>query len=214
MFIKVIGYMVIELPCCLGLLYFKPGHQFGLATIAFGTLATCIAACNSYGSLIAIRFLLGLTEAFVQVGFVYLSLWYRHDEIALRCALFYISGPLAGAFSGLIAYDVTKNLDGAQGIASWRWLFIVEGVPTIAWGILVFFALPARPETVAEKGTWLFRSAEERDLILERTLSGISHLFIWTSVANRAYHNSKKLYACQVPCTTGDCGTVRYQIVP
>jgi MFS family permease len=139
--------MVIELPCCLGLVYVKPGHQFGLATITFGVLATCIAACKSYGSLIAIRFLLGLSEAFVQVGFVYLSLWYRHDEIALRSALvssapaqqirplstvagangylqFYVSGPLAGAASGLIAYGVAHNLDNAHGIADWRWLFM------------------------------------------------------------------------------------------
>lgn len=164
--------MVIELPCCLGLVYFHPAHQFGLATIVFGVLATCVAACHSYGVLIAIRLLLGLSEAFVQVGFVYLSLWYRHDEIALRCALFYISGPLAGAISGLVAYGVAKNLDGAHGITSWRWLFIVEGVPTIAWGILIFFLLPAKPTTVVEKGSWLFRSQEEKDLILERTVAG------------------------------------------
>ncbi|KAJ9606354.1 hypothetical protein H2200_009315 [Cladophialophora chaetospira] len=171
-----IGYMIIELPCCLGLIYIKPGHQFGLATIAFGLLATCIAATHDYGSLIAIRFLLGLSEAFVQVGFVYLSLWYRHDEIALRCALFYVSGPLAGAASGLIAYGVGHNLQDAQGIAAWRWLFIVEGVPTMAWGILTFFALPGRPEVVAEKGTWLFSKQAERELIRERTLSAKNSL--------------------------------------
>ena len=90
----------------------------------FGVLATCVSACKSYGSLIAVRFLLGLSEAFVQVGFVYLSLWYRHDEIALRSALFYVSGPLAGAASGLIAYGVAHNLDNAHGIADWRWLFM------------------------------------------------------------------------------------------
>ena len=48
----------------------------------------------------------------------------------------------------------------------------VEGVPTMAWGILVFFALPGRPQTVAEEGTWLFSSKAERDLIRERTLAG------------------------------------------
>ena len=168
--------MVIELPCCLGLMYFKPGHQFGLAIMTFGLLATCICACKTYGSLVAVRFLLGLSEAFVQVGFVYLSLWYRQDEIALRCALFYISGPLAGAVSGLIAYGVAKNLEGAQGFRSWQWLFIVEGVPTIAWGILTFFALPARPEGVAEKGTFLFPDQRERELILERTRHGMGML--------------------------------------
>ncbi|KAH8691151.1 retrograde regulation protein 2 [Talaromyces proteolyticus] len=163
-----IGYMIIELPCALGLVYFRPSHQFGLATMLFGVMATCIAAVNSEGSLIAIRFILGLCEAFVQTGFIYLSLWYRPDEIALRAALFYLSTPLAGAVSGLISYGVAKNLAGVHGYASWQWLFIVEGVPTIAWGVLTFFSLPGRPEVVAEKGSFLFSDASERQLILQR----------------------------------------------
>jgi sugar phosphate permease len=32
------------------------------------------------------------------------------------------------------------------GIASWRWLLIVEGVPAIVCGVLTFFVLPSRPE--------------------------------------------------------------------
>jgi MFS family permease len=116
--------MVIELPCCLGLVYLQAGSLFGAATVVFGVLATCIAASHSYGSLIAIRFLLGLAEAFVQVGFIYLSLWYRHDEIALRSAIFFVASPLAGAASGLIAYGVAHNLDNVHGISDWRWLFM------------------------------------------------------------------------------------------
>ncbi len=50
--------------------------------------------------------------------------------------------------------------------------YSVEGIPTMAWGILVFFALPGRPQTVADNGTWLFSSKVERDLIRERTLAG------------------------------------------
>jgi hypothetical protein len=49
----------------------------------------------------------------------------------------------------------------------------VEGVPTIAWGLLVLFLLPSRPDTVAEKGSWLFRNEDERELIKRRTLKGI-----------------------------------------
>jgi hypothetical protein len=39
--------------------------------------------------------------------------------------------------------------------------------------MLAFFALPGRPGTVAEKGTWLFSGKVERELILERTVAGI-----------------------------------------
>jgi hypothetical protein len=119
-----IGYAVIELPCCLALLYIRPSLHFGVATVIFGMLATLIAAVHSYGALIAIRFLLGLSEAFVQAAFIFVSLWYQRDELALRVAIFWNATPLAGAVSGLIAYGVGKNLHDAQGIASWRWLFM------------------------------------------------------------------------------------------
>ncbi len=74
-----------------------------------------------------------------------------------------------------------ESLHGAttpQSVRGWSLKFAnankrsVEGIPTMAWGILTFFALPGRPEVVAEKGTWLFSSQAERDLIRDRTLAG------------------------------------------
>lgn len=47
-------------------------------------------------------------------------------------------------------------MDGARGIAAWRWLFIIEGVATIGIAFLAFFILPNFPRTT----TWL--SEEER----------------------------------------------------
>lgn len=37
-----------------------------------------------------------------------------------------IGSSLANMFGGLIAAGVLSNLDGAQGLAGWRWLFIIE----------------------------------------------------------------------------------------
>lgn len=59
-------------------------------------------------------------------------------------------------FGGLLGAGILGNLDGAHGIAGWRWLFIVEGVITIGVAIIAGFVLPDFPATVK----WL--NEEER----------------------------------------------------
>lgn len=46
-------------------------------------------------------------------------------EVATRIALLYCAQILATGFSGLIAAGVFAGLDGVNGIAGWRWLFIM-----------------------------------------------------------------------------------------
>ncbi len=69
----------------------------------------------------------------------------------------------------MIAYGVQRNLDGDLGKTSWEWFFLIEGILTIAWGILVICLLPKLPETVAKRGSILFRDPQEHALILQRT---------------------------------------------
>lgn len=84
--------------------------------------------------------------------------------------------PIAGAISGLIAYGVDRNLDGKLGKTSWEWFFIIEGTLTVAWGLIVLGLLPKLPETVAKRGSWLFRSEEEHAVLLRRTVQGMARM--------------------------------------
>src|ERR1700761_7884950 len=83
-------------------------------------------------------------------------------------ALVYFSTPIAGFTNGLVAYGTAKNLVFTHGIHSWQWLFIVEGIPTLALGLAIFFLLPGEPQKVAENGHMFFKSPEERQLLLQR----------------------------------------------
>ncbi|KFZ03373.1 hypothetical protein V502_10999 [Pseudogymnoascus sp. VKM F-4520 (FW-2644)] len=167
-----VGYMIGEFPFALLLRVAKPSYVYGATIAAFGMFATCCAATTSYPALLALRFLVGITEAAAQTAFLYLSLWYKPNELALRTAIFYVSTPLAGAFSGIISYSVQKNLNGVRGFLNWQWLFLIEGIPTIAWGILVACLCPSLPETVAKEGSMWFKREDERRLILQRTIAG------------------------------------------
>ncbi|KAM4057827.1 major facilitator superfamily protein [Hirsutella rhossiliensis] len=77
----------------------------------------------------------------------YLSCWYTRSELSLRTAYLFVGALLGGAFSGLIAAGITNNMDGTSGLRAWRWLFLVEGVATVAVAFAAFFVLPDFPRT-------------------------------------------------------------------
>jgi len=90
------------------------------------------------------------------------SCWYRPGELGKRASFFITAGQLGGAFGGLIAGGVIGNLEGARGLRGWRWLFIVEGVVTIAAAMIAMFVLPDYPAT----SRWF--TADERAVAVRR----------------------------------------------
>ncbi|KAI6715269.1 MFS transporter [Diplocarpon mali] len=98
----------------------------------------------------------------------YLTFWYRTEERSIRVAFILASATLAGAFGVVIAYGV-GHMDWAAGHSAWRWLFILEGIPSCLSSVLVFFFLSGYPET----SKWL--SAEEKALAAARLQFGASH---------------------------------------
>jgi sugar phosphate permease len=95
---------------------------------------------------------------------IYLSLWYTPRDLATRGAIYFSTSSLAGAFSGLIAYGIVKDLSHGPPYKPWQWLFLVEGLISAVFGFLVLFALPPVPERLR----WGF-SAEEKIMAVVRT---------------------------------------------
>lgn len=71
----------------------------------------------------------------------FLSLFYNRQQFALRTAILYSGSQIGNAFGGLFAIAILE-LDGAHGLAGWRWLFLVEGVLTVGLAIIFAFILP------------------------------------------------------------------------
>ncbi|KAJ3339689.1 hypothetical protein HDU93_007915 [Gonapodya sp. JEL0774] len=74
--------------------------------------------------------------------FSLLVLW----EQAARVAIFFSMASVAGAFSGLLASAISF-LNGKGGLEGWRWIFILEGLPSVVVGVTVYFFLPNFPQT-------------------------------------------------------------------
>src|SRR5262249_34991460 len=154
-----VGYVILEVPS--NLLLHRIGARIWIARIlvTWGIVATLTGFVRNVNQLYVARFLLGVAEAGFFPGIVlYLTYWFRQREQALAIALFMTGLPVAsivGApLSGLI-------LDHAHwwGVSSWRWLLILEGLPSIVCGIFTYFLLPGRP---AEAG---FLTPDEKEWI-------------------------------------------------
>ncbi|KAH8705552.1 putative MFS transporter [Talaromyces proteolyticus] len=119
-------------------------HRWAAFTVAvWGIAATCQAATQNWSGMMALRFILGAAEAGFGPGVPYLmSFFYRRRELGLRCGLFLSAAPLANTFAGALAYGITS---GHPKLASWRLLFLVEGIPSLLAVPLAWFGLPDSP---------------------------------------------------------------------
>ncbi|KAJ5984538.1 hypothetical protein N7481_006637 [Penicillium waksmanii] len=162
--VLLVAYIVFQLPGTLLIKQIGSARQFSGAMIIWGAITASTVAIHNKGELFALRFLIGAAEAFVQGGVFYLSFWYQYDELATRGAIFYSMSTLAGAFNGLIAYGIEKDMDGIRGWRAWRWIFLIEGLMPCVAAFFVLFLLPNSPETLRFGFT-----AEEKALVVRRS---------------------------------------------
>ncbi|KAL4867286.1 hypothetical protein BDV12DRAFT_171646 [Aspergillus spectabilis] len=140
-----------------------PPHRWAAITaMTWGIASTCQAAVQNWSGLMALRFLLGVSEAAFGPGSPYLlSFFYSRRELGLRCGLFVSAAPLANTFAGALAYGITS---GHSKLANWRLLFLVEGIPSCLAAVLAWFYLPDHPSSA-----W-FLTEEEKDVARARSL--------------------------------------------
>jgi hypothetical protein len=82
-----------------------------------------------------------------QGGFIpdivlWLSYFYTSRELPIRLSYFWTSLSVTGIITSLLAFALL-HLRGVNGWGGWRWLFLVEGVITLAVGVVSFFMMPA-----------------------------------------------------------------------
>jgi predicted MFS family arabinose efflux permease len=137
-----LGIVLFEIPSNMILYRVGPGKWLTLQLFLFGTVSTFQAFQNSYGSFIASRFLLGMTESgFIPGGLWTLSTWYTRKETAKRVMFFYFGNQFGQASSKLLAYGIL-HMRGVGGKAGWFWLFTLMGAFTILSGFILGFCLP------------------------------------------------------------------------
>ncbi|KAH7333921.1 putative MFS transporter [Rhizoctonia solani] len=150
-----VTYLLFEVPSNLVIKKLRPSRYVAFITFAWGIVATLTGIVQSYGGLIACRLILGVFEAGLFPGMaVYLTVYAK--ELALRIGYLFVSSALAGAFGGLLATAIGQ-MDGVAGLRGWRWIIILEGIPSVILGLLIPFVLADDPDSAS----WLTPSEKE-----------------------------------------------------
>lgn len=189
------GYVLFETPSNIILRRLRPSLYIPSLTVVWGVICALFAVIHSPSALLAIRFFLGLAEAGFLPGIIFwLGSWYPRHLQGRRYAVLYSSVSLTGAFGGLLATAI-HSLDGAHGIAGWRWIFIVEGATTAGLGLLAFVFMADYPVSAS----WL--TPREKALI-ERA-----------NAADRALHATEPFERRQILSAFTDWRTYLWGIV-
>ncbi|HYL84068.1 MAG TPA: MFS transporter [Candidatus Angelobacter sp.] len=187
-----LGYFLFEVPS--NLILHKVGARAWIARIllTWGVVAVLTGLVQNAHQLYAARFLLGLAEAGYFPGIVlYLTYWFPQREQARTLGLFLTGYPVTSIVGGPISGFILDHIHWL-GIGSWRWLFILEGIPAIVLGFSTYLVLASRPEEAkflsSEEKEWL-RAELEREYIEKlkqpRTsaIEGMTSPRVWHLVA-------------------------------
>jgi D-galactonate transporter len=158
-----IGYFLLEVPSNLALERFGARRWIARIMISWGVISACTMFVSSPASFYAVRFLLGMAEAGFFPGMIlYLSYWFPARERARAVGLFMSAIAISYALGAPVSGGIMSVFDGVAGLKDWQWLFIVEAIPAIVAGAVVWAKLPDGPA----QARWL--APEEREWLAAR----------------------------------------------
>ncbi|MFP3515390.1 MFS transporter [Pseudomonas sp. SIMBA_077] len=161
-----VGYFLFEVPS--NVLLHKIGARVWIARImvTWGITSACMMFVHNEFWFYTLRFLIGVMEAgFVPGVLYYFTQWYPGNRRARVNAYFKSSICLCGIVGGPLAGFILGHFDGVYGLAGWKWLFLLEGLPSVVLGLVVLWLLSDK----IEDAPWL--SAEEKKVMLARMAS-------------------------------------------
>lgn len=156
-----IGYFLFEVPSNLCLARFGARRWIARIMVSWGLVATLMCLIQGENSFLAMRFLLGATEAGFFPGVIYyIGNWFptRHRGVAL--SRFNLAQPIALVVGSIVSGFLIGSMDGVLGYSGWRWLFVAEGIPTVILGIVTLYYLTDTPADAK----WL--TEEERQWLI------------------------------------------------
>ena len=162
-----VGYFLFEVPS--NMLLHKIGARVWIARImvSWGITSACMMFVQTEFWFYTLRFLIGVMEAGFVPGVLYFfTQWYPSNRRARVNSYFKSSICLCGIVGGPIAGLILGHFDGVMGMAGWRWLFLLEGIPSVLLGVVVLWFVCDRIEDAkwlndAEKKVVLARMARE-----------------------------------------------------
>ncbi|OXG09714.1 hypothetical protein C367_07061, partial [Cryptococcus neoformans Ze90-1] len=146
-----LGFLIAELPSQLISKRLGPDRWIPLQVCIFSIISGAQFWLKGRASFLACRFLIAIFQGgFIPDTILYLSYFYNGRALPIRLAWYWMSSNITDIVTNFLAVGFLK-LRGYHGYAGWRWLFLFEGIITLAIGIASFFMMPTAP---AKTKTW------------------------------------------------------------
>jgi ACS family tartrate transporter-like MFS transporter len=179
-----LGYVLLEIPGCILVERWSARRWIARIMISWGIIAVLMGFIETKSHFYWLRFLLGAAEAgFFPGVIVYISHWFRYQDRAKVLAMFMAAQPISNIIGSPLAGLLLKI--NWFGLAGWRWLFILEGLPAIIFGITTIYYLTDRPHDAR----WLPDDEREwltSELDREREATRTAHSFsVFQALRNR-----------------------------
>jgi MFS transporter, ACS family, 4-hydroxyphenylacetate permease len=151
-----VGYVLCDIPSNLLLVRYGAHRWIPRIMITWGLASAATMFAVGPNSLYGLRLLVGIAEAgFLPGVLLYLTFWFPFRWRARATAIFMVAQPVTIAFGSTLSGFIL-DMHGWLGLSGWRWLFLVEGLPSVLLGLIAWFYLSPSPAEAA----WL--SSEEK----------------------------------------------------
>lgn len=118
----------------------KPRQFAPIAIMSSGVISMCSCLVQSFSSVLAVRFLLGIAQCFYCPGLpFYLTFFYDRTELAKKNCMFLMFAPFSAAVAGLLA--CAMDAKPIKALTPWRMVFLTEGAPLFIIGAIALFAM-------------------------------------------------------------------------
>jgi ACS family tartrate transporter-like MFS transporter len=155
-----LGYFLLEIPGAIIVERWSARLWMSRILITWGICTVLEGFARTPVQFYTARFCLGLAEAGFFPGLlVYLTHWFPARHRARALSGFILSVPISFIIGApLSALCLSLHW---FGIAGWRWLFVLQGIPSVVCGVITPFYLADRPDTAS----WL--ETEQRELLVQ-----------------------------------------------
>ena len=134
-----VGYLCFEIPSNLALHRFGARRWMARIMVTWGLVAAGMAFVPTAGWLYGLRVLLGVAEAgFFPGMLLYLTFWFPRKERVRLTAIFLLAVPVSSALGAPLSAAVIQWGDGLFGLAGWRVMYLLEGLPAVLLGLMTW----------------------------------------------------------------------------
>ncbi|MEX3923203.1 MFS transporter [Paraburkholderia sp. BR10936] len=192
-----LGYFLFEVPS--NLILHKVGARNWLARImlTWAVISASFLFVKTPTTFYVLRFLLGVAEAGFAPGVIlYMTYWFPAARRAKALSMFFMAIPMAGILGGPLSGWIMHSFQGAQGLAGWKWLFMLEALPSLLLGIAILLYL----DNGIASAKWLSddeKALLKRNVESDRT-AATEHVSIRAFVRDRRLWLMAGIYFCVV----------------